>query len=597
MMRPAHIALFFLLLACAFVAAPASSWAGAAPGSPGCDFTAIKRSLYGTESAGDYTATNPTGAAGRYQFMPATRASYLRRHPECKADDGRSGAVACSTTAQWISRNCWRVQECIMDAFTADNLAQIRRDPACQQLLAGARQVTGTKNRSPTLTCTATESGLIAAFHLGGWDECRKMLANGHGDNDGATQTAWYTCHHGGLPVPGACTPSDPNTSGSTGGPTGTQAQLDFSGIDLSGPLDPLRDWWDASLMLMAEQFTLNMEAQVQAIGMIFDAKHQLETQRLFQEKVAEAHKDYQPSEQMCTFGTFARDLVATERTANLTRNAVAEHILEKEVGQGETMYADISQGNLSRIAQFRKKFCDPSDNVNGLRELCPEGAPVEMRNRDINFTQTLDQPLSLDINLNDATVTQDEETVFALVDNLFATDPLPRAPKEAGDLRKFNYNYLNLRSITAMRGIARNSIANIIAMKTATPNRDDETNGPYLRALMREFGLPDEEIFKILGENPSYNAQMEFLTRKIYQNPQFYTNLYDKPANVQRIRAAMKAIKLMQDRDIQAALQRREMLMSIMLELKLRDEGDDVYNAAENALFNNSITSTGVEP
>jgi hypothetical protein len=395
--------------------------------------------------------------------------------------------------------------------------------------------------------------------------------------------------------VPGNCAVTGgPNTSGgNVAGPTGTLAQLNFTGVDLSGPEDPLRDWWDAALMLMAEQFTLNMEAQVEAIGMMFDAKHQLETQRLFQEKVAEAHKDYQPSEQMCTFGTFARDLVATERTTNLTRTAVAEHILEKEVGQGETMYADTSKGSLSRIAQFRKKFCDPSDNINGLRELCPQGGPLELRNRDINFTQTLDQPLSLDIDFNDANVTQDEETVFALVDNLFATDPLPRAPEEAGDLRKFNYNYLNLRSITAMRGIARNSIANIIAMKTATPNKDDESNAPYLRALMREFGLPDEEIFKILGENPSYNAQMEFLTRKMYQNPQFYTNLYDKPANIKRIRAAMKAIKLMQDRDIQAALQRREMLMSIMLELKLRDEGDAVYNATENSLFNNSVTST----
>ena len=582
------------MMACVFTAMTKPSWATSVPGTPGCDFSAIKRSLFGTESGGDYTRTNSIGAAGRYQFMPGTRADYIRKHPECKTASGKP-PTACSTTAQWISRDCWPVQECLMDAFTNDNLQRIRKDPACQQLLAGARQVTGTKNKQPTLTCTATESGLIAAFHLGGWDECKDMLANGHGDSDGATQTAWYTCHHGGLPVPGNCTPSPPNTSGDNiDGPTGTKDQLDFSGIDLSGPLDPLRDWWDASLMLMAEQFTLNMEAQVQAVGMMFDAKHQLETQRLFQEKMAEAHKDYQPSEQMCTFGTFARDLMATERTTNLTRNAVAEHILEKEVGQGETMYADTSKGSLSRIAQFRKKFCDPSDNVNGLRELCPQGAPVEMRNRDINFTQTLDQPLSLDIDLNDSDVSQDEETVFALVDNLFATDPLPRAPKEAGELRKFNYNYLNLRSITAMRGIARNSIANIIAMKTATPNRDDQTNAPYLRALMREFGLPDEEILKILGENPSYYAQMEFLTRKMYQSPQFYTNLYDKPANIQRIRAAMKAIKLMQDRDIQAALQRREMLMSMLLELKLREEGDDVYNAVENSLFNNSISNTG---
>ena len=86
----------------------------------------------------------------------------------------------------------------------------------------------------------------------------------------------------------------------------------------------------------------------------------------------------------------------------------------------------------------------------------------------------------------------------------------------------------------------------------------------------------------------------MEFLTRKMYQNPNFYTNLYDKPTNVKRIGAAMKAIKLMQDRDIQAALQRREMLMSMMLELKLRKESDEVYDTLEKGLFSGSMGAGG---
>lgn len=566
-------------------------------GTAACDFNAIKNSLYSTESssAGSYTALNRrTGAAGKYQFMPATRDSYIRRHPECNAQN-------CQTTAQWTSGSaeCNAAQECIMDAFTNDNLSQIRRDPACQQLLANGGQVVTGSGQGNTLTCRVTESGLLAAFHLGGWDECRKMLANGRGDNDGpggrgGTDVSYYTCRHGGLAVPGNCTPSPANTSGTTAGPTGTQAQADFSGIDLSGPLDPLREWWDAALMLMAEQFTANMAAQVEAIGMMFDAKHQLETQRLFQEKTAEAHRDYQPSEQMCTFGTFARDLVATERVSNASKAMVAEHILEREIGQGDGMALSRSSNRLSRIAQFRRRFCDRLDNAIGLDQLCPNQPPENMRNRDINFTQTIDQPLSLDIDLNDPAVSEDEETVFALVDNLFATQTLPRPPEDALELRKYNYNYLNLRSVVAMRGIARNSIANIIALKTATPNRDDRTNAPYLRALLREFGLNDAEIEQQLGPNPSYYAQMEFLTRKMYQNPIFYTNLYDKPTNVKRIGAAMKAIKLMQDRDIQAALQRREMLMSMMLELKLRDESNEVYDTLEKGLFAGSMGSGG---
>src|SRR5690606_1555650 len=77
----------------------------------------------------------------------------------------------------------------------------------------------------------------------------------------------------------------------------------------VTGSADGFKETVVASLMMMAEQFTANMAYQVQMIGKLLDAKHQLETQRLFQQKMSEAHKDYQVSEQMCTFGTFARDL------------------------------------------------------------------------------------------------------------------------------------------------------------------------------------------------------------------------------------------------------------------------------------------------
>lgn len=593
-----HIAVFSALLLTGILSAPATGCATGTAAKPGCDFAVIRESLYRTESAasGSYTAVNTrTGAAGRYQFMPATREAYLRRHPEC-------GGSNCSSTEQWISPACHPVQDCIMNAFTNDNLTQIRKDPACKQLLDNGGQTVTGSGQGKTMTCQVTESGLIAAFHLGGWDECRKILANGRGDNDGpggrgGTDVSYYVCRHGGLPVPGNCTPNPSNTTTpNAAGTTGTQAQVDFSGLDLSGPPDALRDWWVAGLMLMAEQFTVNMAAQIKAVGMMFDAKHQLETQRLLQEKSAEAHKDYQPSEQLCTFGTFTRDLVATERTTNLSRDALSERLLQKELRRGDNMANSQDVLELSRISHFRSRFCDPNDNASGLNELCPNPTPLHMRNRDIDFTRTIDKPLSLDIDLEKSSGTsEDEESVFALLDNLFATDALPRAPEDALELRKFNYNYLNLRSIAAIRGIARNSIANIVAMKTATPNKNNDTNAPYLRALLREFGLSDEEIQTYLGSNPSYYAQMEFLTRKIYQNPVFYTNLYDKPANVQRIRAAMKAVKLMQDRDIHAALQRREMLFSMLLELQLRTRAEDVYDSLEKGLFSIGIQSNNL--
>jgi hypothetical protein len=45
----------------------------------------------------------------------------------------------------------------------------------------------------------------------------------------------------------------------------------------------------------MTKQMTTVGLQATKVIGTFFDAKHQLETQRLFQTLMAEAHKDYQP--------------------------------------------------------------------------------------------------------------------------------------------------------------------------------------------------------------------------------------------------------------------------------------------------------------
>ena len=101
----------------------------------------------------------------------------------------------------------------------------------------------------------------------------------------------------------------------------------------------------------------------------------------------------------------------------------------------------------------------------------------------------------------------------------------------------------------------------------------------PYLYAIMQEFGLSDAEIPQYLGEHPSYHAQMEVLTRKLYQNPTFYTELYDKPTNVERKAVSMQAIELMQRRDIYRSMLRSEAILSVMLETALSDTQDRVFN------------------
>jgi hypothetical protein len=116
----------------------------------------------------------------------------------------------------------------------------------------------------------------------------------------------------------------------------------------------------------------------------------------------------------------------------------------------------------------------------------------------------------------------------------------------------------------------------------TEDPAEEIKTGGAHLKAFLRDFGMTEEQIDQMYGANPSYYAQMEILSKTIYQHPNFYTNLYDKPVNVDRINAAMTAIRLMQLRDRYDSQQRREMLMAALMEGSLFDEEGRVYSLTQ---------------
>ena len=551
------------------------------PGGPGgggsCDWSEAKAHITATESGGDYTRLGPRHstmgyACGKYQFMETTIDGYIRSAPHCNGSACDDPTF--SQCPKWRSEPCFCVQECFMDAMLADNLERIRNDPACQQLLNGG-SINGCSGQGQTLSCSVTESGLLAAFHLGGTDECRKILANGCGDSDSTgTSTGYYTCKHGGLPVPGDCSPAEYGVTPGERPPTATWEQYQFmieSG-DIPNIGFSILGSWVHSLAQMTEQLTVTMVQQVQVIGTFFDAKHQLETQRILRLKHAEAHKDYQPSEQMCEIGTFVRNLANTEERAVLTHTAMVRSMLDRALGTGDSQTSYIGMDEDTRLKAYIDKFCDIKDNAQQNTLLCRTSGTAEQQNADINFTQTIDAPLTIKLNLLDTTTEPGEESLFAFLDYIFMQDSFPWISAGKTKLIKFKKPYQAMRSLVAMRSVAQDSFAYIISEKTQSPD-GSENVGPYMKSLLKEMGISEDEMEERLGDNPSYYAQMEMLTKIIYQNPEFISNLYDKPANVKRIRAAMTAIKLMQDRDIHKALMRREMLMSMLLELNLRKE------------------------
>lgn len=340
------------------------------------------------------------------------------------------------------------------------------------------------------------------------------------------------------------------------------------------------------ALMLMTNQMTTAALQQVEIFGMFLDAKHQLESQRLFQQMTAQAHKDYQPSEGLCEFGTATRSLAASERRADLGQIAFSQRLFNRQIGAGDiTSVEGRTSDKASRLDQFLKEYCDKNDNgegpegKGGLEVLCKKTIPPERQNKDIDFTRTIDTPLTLDVDFTEASNSDDEKDIFALTSNLYAHD-VPekiirtKLASSNGDIRPdaFPY-YLDLRAITAKRSVAQNSVAAIAAMKS----KGSSEVAPFIKKFIEQLGLTPEEINKLIGDEPSYFAQMEILTKKIYEDPKFYADLYDKPVNVERKIAAMEAIGLMQDRDIYKSLLRSEAILATYLETLLTPEQERV--------------------
>ncbi|MEM9468864.1 MAG: hypothetical protein AAF988_01750 [Pseudomonadota bacterium] len=582
-----------------------------------CDWNQYKDSIKATESSGRYTAFNPRAnnkgntANGMYQFIEPT-AYGLQTYKNAQSGNP-AFPPGCLNLGQgsgvgFNRDECAGLQEAMMDEFSHNNLIWLQNNcPAAVEAVNSGRTVEG-GYRGQRLTCPVTWSGVLAGAHLGGSGGVCSTLGGGPDRSDNlGTSRLGYVCQHGGLQVPSAdCSPADYSTgNGGTFTPppgTGWTGTTPPPGRDGD---EALRLYWVGGLQLMANQLTAVMMQQVQAVGKFFDAKHQLETQLLMQQKYAEAHKDYHPSEQMCEIGTFSRDLLMAEQRSKLSKTAIGQKMMDRGLNSGDGL---TTEGNLSdkksRLEQYIDTFCSIEDNARNNSLLCENSGDADQQNIDIDYTRLIDLPLTLDIDLTTPGFTDPENptgseiseektetNLFAFLNYIFMHENFPTVGREKTTLKKFVIPYQDMRSIMAMRSVAYSSFAHIIGMKSSGSKRPtgegarDERSTAYIKALMREMGIDPTQIDAYIGENPSYYAQMEVLTKVIYQNPDFIANLYDKPANVRRIRAAMEAIKLMQDRDIHEALMRREMLISMILELQLRHKQNRLSDEINNMI------------
>ncbi len=366
-----------------------------------------------------------------------------------------------------------------------------------------------------------------------------------------------------------------------------------------------VHEMWEDSIlpamMLAAEQFTAVAIQQVMAIGTLFDAKQQLETQQLLQVMQARVHKDYVPSVAICNYGTMIKSLAATERKNEIQSVILAQRSQDRQLGHAGssgTYGNDIDIDN--RLRQFSAKYCSEKDRNSTLSAACTAlawgGLSVAQRrqlDRDIDYFTVIDSPWTIKMDLTNTVFTAagppaidniEEEDVLSLNSNLFGHGIFPRPParllanSQANDtLTEMQEAYMELRSIVAKRNVAENSYHAIAAMKAEGSTAVDAGGNVvpmnarvFLEPVLTELGVPAAEVLALIGENPSYYAQMELLTKKVYQNPDFFTNLYDTPANVDRKLVTLQAIKLMQKFDLFKSFLRNEASFSVLLELSV---------------------------
>lgn len=352
----------------------------------------------------------------------------------------------------------------------------------------------------------------------------------------------------------------------------------------------------EPTMQAMASQLSSIMMLETFAIGSYIDAKQQMETQTLFQELTARAHKDYQPSYGMCVFGTNIRSLAAADDNAALTEKVLSQQSQQRQLQASDAAATNGPRSDSdSRLQAFANRYCDRYDNdptvsaatgaINpntGLGKICTTSPTADSLNKDIDYLRTLLLPRTLNMDFSDNVVTTDEQDVIAMSRNLYANQLFTNIAAPIWAVRNNQATYLDMRSVIAKRSVAQASFDAIAALKSSGSVASAGTAttpgaAQYMTSLLNELGMPAVEITAFLGTQPSYLAQMEVLAKKIYQRPEFYTELYKSPANVERRSVAMQAIGTMLDRDIFKSYLRSEALMSVLLEARLKPLQDQV--------------------
>lgn len=365
-------------------------------------------------------------------------------------------------------------------------------------------------------------------------------------------------------------------------------------------------------LRIMAMEFTTATMAFNAPFGPMFDAQNLQDATLRMGTLSAETARNQTPAVSMCQFASLSKSLATTQTVQKETMRAISLQNLKRTTLNKDLQSSKSSNDDAkARLAQFKAKYCigvtDASEFGGLLGAICTAPAPTtsaapplnsRKRNKDINFAQTLGLQKTIATELYPGPYGPLEslsqlEDIMALSKNLYGSTNMNASTKEnltPKTTETAHFNLIKRRALQAKRNVAQHSFANYVGLKAATDRADGSELSikPHIENLLGAMGVdnsPNNQYTDYFAKaangltesSPSYWTQMEVLTKTLYQDPRFYANLYDNPANVKRQQAAMRAIELMQERDIHETALRTETLLSLWLDSELESHGQNI--------------------
>ncbi|MES2728917.1 MAG: hypothetical protein V4621_02310 [Pseudomonadota bacterium] len=340
---------------------------------------------------------------------------------------------------------------------------------------------------------------------------------------------------------------------------------------------DFVTEFVEPALKKKTQQVVSSDQQENNAEGAIADATQANEQATEIGIAQAETALDYAPHPLIGQMATYSRGLALA-----------SERMRQSRLVRGDAGTADLlaASGTLTakgggavedwRLKNLKDLYIDPDQQGGYLRKLVHGDERV---NRDLDVARSLVGRNTLDLNFEDTTLSEDEQDFLALKENLASSAAMENSRmRDLATTDAALTDLPELLSLTARRSLIDRTINTIAGMRA----RGSDVSAPEMQALLRQLGYADDspEMQDITGQ-ASYEAHMDILTRRVFQNPNMYVNLIANPTALRRILVSQNAVRNMQQYDMYATTTRAEDLTALWAWLETREQ----FNKAQGAL------------